>query len=165
MEEANLAMELMCKDIGNAGATSNDSSGAPSIFVMPGNTDSTGNYVPSSSGTYTTGTLVQFYLSNWKGTAPTGTTLWRQTGVTTTSGGLLGTGLLGGSTTTWTPDAAWSQAPGGQVGKFPDVSALSFTTTGLPINAVQVSLTVTTKEGGQSSSYTDTRIVYLQNHN
>lgn len=172
ISEANLAVEMMSKEIGNAVSYQTDSNNAPSIFILPANTDANGNYVPalqSGSLGYAAGTPVQFYLSDKNGTASTGTTLWRQTSstTTTTSGGLLGTGLLGGTTTTttWTPDAAWSQLPGGKAGKFPDVTALAFRTAGLPANTVQVSVTVTIKEGGQSSRYTVTRNVYLANHN
>ena len=170
---ANRAMDAMCAEIGNAVSSANDSNGNPSIFIMPLGTDSSGNYVPNASGAYDPGTAVQFYLSDGTGKTNNGHTkagvgidLWRTTGVTTTSGGLLG-GLLGGggTTTTWTTDTKWGYEPGGTIMKYQNISALTFTTTGMPANTVQVSLTVYDKEGGQTSPYTLTRDVYLSNHN
>ena len=166
MAEANLAMELICKEIGSAVSYQNDSSGNPSIFTLPANTDASGNYIPisqSGSLTYASGVPVQFYLGDKTGRIKSSGTqnvgLWRQTAQ---SGGLLG-GLLGGLI--WTPDTNWSYYPGGSNLKYPYFSALIFTTTGMPANTVQVTLTVTTHEGGQASSYTLTRDVYLTNHN
>ena len=47
----------------------------------------------------------------------------------------------------------------------PDVTALTFSTAGMPANTVRVTLTMADKEGGQTSSYTVSRSVYLSNHN
>lgn len=164
--EANDAMEAMCKEIGNAVNAQNDLNGTPSIFVMPANKDAGGNYVPASSGgtvAYGSGVPIQFFLADKNGTVKVGIGankyLWRQTAQ---SGGLLG-GLLGGLT--WTQDTAWSTRPGGAILKYPGVMNLTFTTAGLPANTVQVSLTVKSDEGRQSSDYTVTRIVYLSHHN
>ncbi len=160
---ANQSMNAMCREISKAVNAQNDSSGIPSIFVMPGNTDAGGNYVPvmqSGTLTYTSGVPVQFYLGNPHGKLVSGNhNLWRQTAQ---SGGLLN-GLLGGLT--WTPDTAWSLVPGTGVPIFPSTTALTFSTTGLPANTVRVSLTMTDTEGGQTSNYTVTRNVYLSNHN
>lgn len=165
---ANQAMNAMTKEISKAVTTQNDSSGIPSIFVMPGSTDASGNYTPvmqSGTLTYTSGVPVQFYLGDAKGKNDIGTqptNIWRQTAQ---SGGLLG-GLLGGLK--WTPDNAWSLLPGGKkstVPQFPNTTALTFTTTGMPANTVRVSLTMTDAEGSQTSSYTVSRSVYLSNHN
>lgn len=169
---ANLAMEMMAKDIGSAVSVQNDSNGSPTIFILPATMDASGNATPTlSNGTpaYAPGTQVQFYLSNAQGTAKSGTNLWRQTAPPPTqSGGLLGgllSGLLGGSGTVSTPDQTWSLQPGGRIAKYPNVTALSFSTAGLPANTVQITLTVAVKEGGQTSSYTVKRNVYLANHN
>lgn len=162
---ANQAMNAMTKEIGKAVNVQNDSSGVPSIFVMPGSTDANSNYTPvmqSGTLTYTSGVPVQFYLGNAKGKANNGSNsnnLWRQTAQ---SGGLLG-GLLGGLK--WTPDSNWSLTPGTNVPLFPNVSSLTFTTAGMPANTVRVSLTMTDTEGSQTSSYTVSRSVYLSNHN
>jgi len=160
---ANQAMNAMTKEISKAVTTQNDSSGIPSIFVMPGNTDAGGNYVPvmqSGTLTYTSGVPVQFYLGNPHGKLVSGNhNLWRQTAQ---SGGLLN-GLLGGLT--WIPDKAWSLVPGTGVPLFPQVTSLTFSTTGMPANTVRVSLTMTDAEGDQTSNYTVTRNVYLSNHN
>ncbi len=121
---------------------------------MPGNTDTGGNYVPvqqSGKLTYTSGVLVQFYIGNPNGKNVLGNhNLWRQT---------LAPDLKG------TPDNAWSLTPGTNVPLFPHVTALTFTTTGMPANTVRVSLTMTDTEGGQTSTETVTRSVYLSNHN
>lgn len=161
---ANQAMSAMTKEIGKAVNAQNDINGTPSIFVMPGNTDASGNYVPvqqSGALTYTSGVPVQFYIANPNGKFVGGSNhnLWRQTAQ---SGGLLG-GTLGGLI--WTPDNTWSLTPGTNVPLFPHVTALTFTTTGMPANTVRVSLTMTDTEGGQTSNYTVTRSVYLSNHN
>ncbi len=161
---ANQAMNAMTKEIGKAVNAQNDINGIPSIFVMPGNTDAGGNYVPvqqSGKLTYTSGVPVQFYIANPNGKYVGGNNhnLWRQTAQ---SGGLLG-GTLSGLT--WTPDNAWSLTPGTNVPLFPNVTALTFSTTGMPANTVRVSLTMTDTEGGQTSTETVTRSVYLSNHN
>lgn len=159
---ANQAMNAMTKEISKAVTTQNDSSGIPSIFVMPGSTDASGNYTPvmqSGTLTYTSGVPVQFYTGNPNGKNNGAKNLWRQTAQ---SGGLLG-GLLGGLT--WTPDSKWSLTPGTNVPLFPNVSSLTFTTAGMPANTVRVSLTMTDTEGSQTSSYTVSRSVYLSNHN
>ena len=150
----NQAMDAMCKEIGQAVSTATDTKGRP-YFVMPSSGNAQSGYSPTSvNGTvsYSSGTLVQFYLSNQNGQGNAGQILWRQT---------LSVGLLG------TPDTVWSMLPGGRpaLPKYPDVTALTFTTTGMPANTIQVSVTMADKVGGQTSSYTVTRCVYLANHN
>lgn len=160
--EANLAMDLMCKEISSSIIYGTDVNG-DIYFIPPATTDASGNYLPIRFGGvlfYYGTTAVKFYPSdagggNWgsnTGDSSTGTYLWRST-----------TTKLNGNPK-WQADDAWSTQPGGQTPKFPNISSLVFTTAGLPANTIQVSLTVKTKEGGQSSNYTVTRIVYLQNH-
>ncbi len=150
---ANQAMNAICKEAGRAVSTAPDALGNL-YFVMPGNTDTGGNYVPvqqSGKLTYTSGVLVQFYIGNPNGKNVLGNhNLWRQT---------LAPDLKG------TPDNAWSLTPGTNVPLFPNVTALTFSTTGMPANTVRVSLTMTDTEGGQTSTETVTRSVYLSNHN
>lgn len=151
MQEANLAMDLICQEASQAVSTGTDNYGK-FYFVMP-KTDAQGNVLLTLIGGLLGATAgptgAEFYTSNANGTANSGTILWRANVASD------------GKTT---PDAVWSKLPGNTLLKFPGVTALTYTTTGLPANTVQISLTVTTKEGGQSSSYTDTRIVYLSNH-
>ena len=150
---ANQAMNAMCKEIGNAGGTGVDKQGNL-YFIMPGNTDAQGNFIPALVGGvigYTYGNYVEFYRSNQNGKANNGTILWRQT---------LAPDLKG------TPDSAWSLLPGGKpaLPKYPNTTALTFDTSGAP-NTVKITLTMADKEGGVTSSYTTSRLVYLSNHN
>lgn len=158
---ANQAMNAMAKDIHNCISVQADATGILSVFTLPGNTDASGNYVPvmqNGTLTYVPGLQIHYRLSNWKGNASSGTNLWREYWQT---GGLLGLG------SSWTLDNAWTLLPGGspKLPKFQNMSALTFSTTGMPANTVRVSLTMTDQEGGQASSYTVSRSVYLSNHN
>lgn len=156
---ANQAMNALCKDIGNSINVQADSSGVLSVFTLPGRTDAAGNYVPvlqNGSLAYQPGLQIHYHLSNGKGNAQGGTNLWREYWQT---GGLLGLG------SSWTQDADWSQLPGGRTTKYPNVTAMTFSTTGMPANTVRVSLTMTYQEGSQTSNYTVSRSVYMSNHN
>ncbi len=158
---ANQAMDAMTKDIRNSISVQADANGVLSVYTLPGNTDAAGNYVPvwqNGSLVYTPGLQIHYRLSNWKGNAPSGTSLWREYWQT---GGLLGLG------SSWTLDNAWTLLPGGSpaMPKFQNVSALAFSNAGLPANMVRISLTMAIQEGQQTSNYTVSRSVYLSNHN
>ncbi len=151
---ANQAMNAMCSEIGQATSTGTDTYGRL-YFVMPNTGSAQTGFIPTLLNgvlSYSSGNYVQFYLSNQNGQASSGQFLWRQT---------LAPDMKG------TPDTVWSLLRGGASAppRFPSVTALSFTTTGMPANTVRVSLTMADKEGGQTSSYTVSRSVYLSNHN
>jgi hypothetical protein len=150
MQEANLAADLMSKEIGTGMQWSSSN-----YLVLPANTDASGNFIPSSNGSstvvYAAGTAVQYYLSNTNGTAGSGTYLWRRTN----------TGLFG----SWVPDTTWSFQPGSTtMPRYPNVSALSFSNPN-NTNLVQLSVTVSYPENGKTYSYTATRNVFLTYHN
>lgn len=163
---ANKTLNAVCKDVGNSISVQADSNGVLSVFTLPGNTDTAGNYIPvaqNGSLVYVPGLQIHYYLCDATGKNNSGhtqpskaTNLWREYWQT---GGLLGLG------SSWVTDTAWSQQGGNAGTRYPNMSTMSFTTTGLPANTIRVSLTMTDKEGGQTSSYTVTRSVYLSNHN
>jgi prepilin-type N-terminal cleavage/methylation domain-containing protein len=149
MEEANLAADMMSKEISTGVQwTSN-------TLVLPANTDSAGNYVPASANgskvVYASGTEVEYYLSNSTGTATSGTDLWR---------------MATNSFSLWKSDTVWSCLPGGVNSgpKFPNVTGLSILQ-GASANNITLSVTVSFPENGQLYAHTATRNVYLSNHN
>jgi prepilin-type N-terminal cleavage/methylation domain-containing protein len=156
----NQAMNAICKEIGQAISVGNDPSGNPTEFIMPSVNPGTGGLLGALVGgvlNYTPGSQTRFYLSDTSGSVQGGTCLWRSTA----------TNVAGNSLGLFTPDSVWSLLPGGSpaLPKFPNVTALTFSTTGMPSNTVKVTLTMADKEGSQTSSYTVSRIVYLSNHN
>lgn len=183
---ANQAMNAMTHDIHNSISVQNDANGNPTEFILPADTDAFGNYIPSTpkKGTYgyQPGSALAYQLSDTTGNAVGGTNLWRyqyqqKGGGGGLLGGLLGVvgGLLGGGPGgSWVPDTAWSLMPTGPskppkaavtLTKYPNVSALTFSTAGMPANTVQITLTMTGAEGSQTSNYTVSRCVYFANHN
>jgi prepilin-type N-terminal cleavage/methylation domain-containing protein len=157
---ANQAMNAMTKDIRNSISVQADAKGVLSVYTLPGNTDTAGNYVPvwqNGSLVYTPGLQIHYRLSNKKDNSSGGTNLWREYWQT---GGLLGLG------SSFTPDTAWSDIPGlTDQPYFQPVQTLTFSNTGLPPNTIRVSVTVAVTEGKQSTNYTVSRNVYLSNHN
>lgn len=168
MLTANQAMNAMCKEIGQAVSYGYDKNG-DLYFLMPANTDAQGNAQPGllggllGLGYSTSATAVKFYPSNDTGSTQGSNSSTGQTGIT----------ALWRATTTkpngnpkWQADTAWSQLPNATATpKYSDVTALTFSTTGLPANTIRVTLTLADKEGSQTSSYTVSRSVYLSNHN
>lgn len=177
---ANQAMNAMAQDIQSSITAQNDSNGNPTIFILPSNTDNAGDYIPTTpkngSLGYQPGSALAYGLSDATGNAATGTNLWRYQYQQKGPGGrgLLGGLLGGGPGSSWVPDTDWSLLPSSSPTppkgvaappKFPNVTVLTFSSAGMPANTVQVTLTMTDKEGSQTSSYTVSRIVYLANHN
>ncbi len=166
MLTGNAAMNAMCKEIGQAVSFGTDKNG-DLYFLMPANTDVQGNGIPALLGGVlgysTNAAAVKFYPSNDMGS----------TQGSNTGGTLTGITALWRATTTkpngnpkWQADTAWSQLPNATATpKYSDVTALTFSTTGLPANTIRVTLTLADKEGSQTSSYTVSRSVYLSNHN
>jgi prepilin-type N-terminal cleavage/methylation domain-containing protein len=166
MLTANQAMNAMCKEIGQSVSFGYDKNG-DMYFLPPATTDAQGNGLPGLIGGIlgysTSATAVKFYPSNDTGS----------TQGSNTSTGQIGLTALWRATTTklngnpkWQSDTAWSQLPNASAKpKYPDVTSLTFSTTGLPANTVRVTLTLADKEGSQTSSYTVSRSVYLSNHN
>lgn len=163
---AGQAMNAVCKEIGQAVSYGIDQNG-DLYFLMPASADSQGNGLPALLGGilgYSTSAIaVKFYPSDSTGATQgsnTGsalsgiTSLWRAT-----------TTKLNGNPK-WQADTVWSRMPGSTTNpKYPDVASLTFSTTGMPANTVQVTLTMQDKEDSQTSNYTVTRSVYLSNHN
>ncbi len=157
VETGEIALDQMASDVRN-GITFLAVDGAKTnTFSLPNTVDSSGNYIPARVGTllqYVAGSRIRYYLSDSTGTAGTGTMLWRQTNSAPT-------GDAG-----WTADSAWSLAAGsGSKTKYNNISALTFTTSGMPANVVLISVTVQVTEGTQVYTLSLQRSVYLSNHN
>lgn len=157
VEMAEIALDQIASDVRNSigflavdGTTTN-------TFSLPNSMDTGGNYVPARVGSvlqYVAGSRIRYYLSDTTGAAGSGTYLWRQTNSAPT-------GNAG-----WTADSAWSLAAGsGSKPKYSSISALSFTTSGMPANVVLITVTVQVTEGTQTYTLTLQRSVYLSNHN
>ena len=157
VEAAEIALDQIATDIRNAIALQAVDGTKTFTFSLPANMDAQGNYVPARVGPsiqYVAGSRIHYYLSDSTGAAGTGTMLWRETN------------SLPSGNSGWTADSAWSLAAGsGSKTKYNNVSALTFTTAGLPTNVVQVSVTVQVTEGQQTYTLTLQRSVYLSNHN
>lgn len=143
VQDANLAMERMAKNIEQSIAFD-----VTNAFIMPADTDVSGNYVPrwqSGSLAYYPGTQYRFALSNKSGNATPGENkdhLWRYTRPT---GGLL-TMIL----SSWTKDSNWSlidPTKPNSGGVVRNISVLTFTSVGMPTNMVRASITISTAEG------------------
>jgi len=127
-------------------------------FTLPANADAQGNYTPARVGSvlqYVGGARIRYYLSDATGSAGSGSFLWRETNAAPTG------------STGWLADTGWSLAAGaGSKPKYNSVSSMAYSTTGLPSNMVQVSITVLVSEKlEQTFSMTLQRSVYLSNHN
>ena len=151
-QNANLAMDVMVKEIRQSLQYKDRADGSQDYFELPADKDAQGNYtrvLSAGNFVYRGGTKFIFYLSNRTGSmTASGNVLWR---------------AQRPSGPTFTPDSKWSLLPGSSVGRFENVSNLSFTKIGN--DAVRVRLTVTAKEGKKTSSYSVQRHVYLANHN
>ena len=156
-QAATMALNKIAKEAGKAMAFS--ASGGPGglpYFTFPANADAGGNYVPAWLNNrlqFQPGTNVAYCVSNATGAvAAAGTILWRQYQM--------------GGIGVWTPDLTWSLRPGSAAhGSIENLTAMTFTTNGLPAYTVRVSVTVTVAEGKQSNTITLQRDVYLSSHN
>ncbi len=157
MIEANQAADAMAAEIATGASWS---SGTLTLPAPPAGSTTGGGGggllggllgLGGGGGSSPSGTQVQYFLGNWKGKAGGGGVLWRQY---LPSGG------------SWTLDNAWSCLPGGPIkggnDKYPNVTSLSFSSA--TANIVQLSVTVSSTQNGQTSSYTATRNVYLSCH-
>jgi len=157
VEAAELALDQIATDARNSIAFMAVDGTKTNTFSLPNSTDAQGNYLPSrvsSALQYVAGSRVHYYLSDATGTAGTGTMLWRETNSAPTGN------------TGWTADSAWSLAAGtGSKTKYNNISALAFSTSGMPANTIKVTITVQTTEGGQTYTLSLQRSVYLANHN
>jgi hypothetical protein len=104
--------------------------------------------------TYVGGTDVGYYLSDITGSVDVtgGTILWRATRPTGTS--------------TWTPDTQWSLV-NTNVARCNNVTSLAFDDNQAlyPANSVNVTITASYTQGKVTSSYSQVRDVYLEDHN
>ena len=154
-QAATMALGRISKEAGMAMTFS--ASGGPGglpYFTFPANMDANGNYVPawnSNSLQFQPGSNVVYYISDGTGaTGAGGVILWRQY----QSGG------------GWLKDQQWSLRPGSAThGSIENLTALTFTASGLPANTVRVSVTVAVTEGKQTNTITLTRDIYLSCHN
>ncbi|HLJ55542.1 MAG TPA: hypothetical protein VKT77_10935 [Chthonomonadaceae bacterium] len=157
VESGEMALDQVCSDIRNAISLQAVDGSKTNTFSLPNATDTAGNYVParvSSTLQYVAGSRIHYYLSDSTGTAGSGTMLWRETN-SAPSGN-----------TGWTPDSTWSLVTtSGSKARYNNISNIAFSTSGLPSNIVQVSITILTTEGTQTYSLTLTRSVYLVDHN
>ena len=154
---ATMALNRIAKETSMAMTyTSSGGPGNLAFFTFPSDTDTGGNYVPAwANGVlqFRAGTNVAYCRSDGTGaTTASGTILWRQ--------------YQTGGTGAWTADQKWAMRPGSTThGNIENLTALTFTTSGLPTYTVRVSVTVTVVEGKQTNTITLQRDIYLSNHN
>ena len=157
VEAGEMALDQVAADVRSCIAYQAVDGTKTNTFTLPANTDAQGNYVParvSSVLQYVAGSRIRYYLSDSTGAAGSGTILWRETNSSPS-------GNAG-----WTADSAWSLvSSAGSKTRYNNVQSIAFTTSGLPANMVQITLTVQVFEGGQSYSLPLQRSIFLSNHN
>lgn len=157
VETAQLALDQIGNDVRGGISFQAVDGTKTNTFSLPNSTDSSGSYVPARVGTllqYVSGSRIRYYLSDATGAAGTGTILWRQTNSSPT-------GDPG-----WTADTSWSLTAGtGSKSKYNNISALTFSTSGMPANVVLITVTAQVTEGTQVFTLALQRSVVLSNHN
>jgi len=157
MRQAASAFDRMTDDIRNAVRFSSGTvSGNPVYtFILPANTDVSGNYIPNSAGLamlYAEGARVRYYLSNSNGEQTTtgGTVLWRATATSTGS--------------VWTKDTAWTKDAGGRA-NCDEVQTFTMAAASDAVDTVDVTLAVRSNIGVRTGDYTIRRRVVMINNN
>ena len=157
VESAQMALDQICSDVRSGIAFQAIDGARTNTFSLPNSTDSAGNYLPTRVLTalqYVAGSRIRYYLSDATGTTSAGTILWRETNSSPT-------GDL-----SWTADSAWSLATGaGSITKYNNITALAFSTSGMPANVVLITVTAQVTEGTQVFTLALQRSVILANHN
>ena len=153
--QANLGMDRMANEMSQAVVFNLFDASKTNTFALPADTDASGNYVPTWSGStlqYNAGGRAQYYLAGPDGSSA-GNILWRR--ATPKPNGNSG----------WVSDTAWSMvSPTSTHGRVENVASLVFVPFPLT-NTVFISLKVSGIENQTTYSYTVTRTVYMTNHN